>query len=197
MSGNRTFTIVDEPEYDSNAAHVFSQYRVTEFVGGVMTNQQTGTIYSGDPNADLVFSITPTGATYIVMRAAYFANGAISNFVVPVQFGATNTIVAGASWKLPQLTLNCRDAICDISTFGVYPPTGTRTSSPAFFDGDGNQIGVGTILNATLPENKTGLGYPITFGFSGGLDVTQWTDLPPAMNPVEVCAIGFSFVDCV
>lgn len=161
-----------------------------------MTNQQSGTIYSGDPYASLVFSYTPTGATYVVMRASYFSGGTVSNFVVPVEFDATNSIVARASWKLPQLTLNCRDAICQMS-FQVYSTTTPRTSSPAFFDGDENQIGVGTIFNGTLPENKTGLGYPITFGFSGGLDVTQWSDLPATMRPIEFCAIGFSFVDCV
>lgn len=177
----------------SSGTHLYTEYRIAEYIAGVPTAGVSGTLNQGDPDAVELFPPALMGAAYTIQLASYFSDGAISNIILPLERTALGTLESVA-WKTPLASIQCREAVIEMLVFAI---SGGRSVDPQWVDGDGNSIGSGIIITGEIPEAGSIIGgYPINMIFTGGIDLAQWSDFPSSFAPYQVCGAGFSMIDC-
>lgn len=168
------------------------EWRVKEYVAGVLVSDVSGVLNAGDPpHAEIFASIE---ATYTLQASLRFDDGSWITYVYPLEVrtgGATHTI----GWKELDLTRHdCSDMDISIDSFVA---SGTRTTDPVWFSPDITVLDTGTTFSGEIPQQGVVSGLPMNLLFDGGADISEWSDLPPSMVSVEACGIGFLMQDCV
>lgn len=164
------------------------QWNIDEYQSGAQISQTNGNLNAGDPDAFVSF--TNGAATYVVRITYIYDDGASITTVIPFELDGGG-VVRSVSWASPNFSLTCRYA--DIQIGGLNVPAG-RTYVPAWFDGDFNILQYGQTYAGNIPDQA--ISVPINIGFSVGLDVAQWSDLPSIMNSWEIAAFGCAMIEC-
>lgn len=189
--GMAEITILNTFIGSSSGTLVSLRYNITEYVGGVITDSRTATLNVGDPDAVELF--TNPNATYTINLVHFMDDGAVCSLIVPLSVNSGSTI-ASISWKEPVMDLVCRNLDVWLA-FGVSPQY--YTTNPAWFDGNLNQIGSGVAFMGEVPEPVVLDGFPLNMGFSAGIDLSEWSDLPATGEPYKFAAVGFLWGDCL
>ena len=189
--GNITFDIPSSALAISSGTFLSKNWRIREYVAGVLIDTRMGTLNVGDPVASETF-IGNVTATYRFDDQSFFSDGAMAILTVPVQ--KSGSILKKVLWNTPAFSISCRDAKIEIINLQV---PADKSYQPQYFDGDANQIGLGLVFTGELPEPLSGIGALINIGFAVGLDVAQWTDLPSSIDTLQIAATGFYMVNCL
>lgn len=164
------------------------QWNIDEYQSGAQISQTNGNLNAGDPDAFVSF--TNGAATYVVRITYIYDDGAGITTVIPFELDGGG-VVRSVSWASPDFSLTCRYADIKVGTLNV--PAG-RTYVPAWFDGDFNILQYGQTYAGNIPDQA--ISVPINIGFSVGLDVAQWSDIPSNMESYEIAAFGCSMIEC-
>lgn len=164
------------------------QWNIDEFQSGALISTTNGNLNAGDPAA--LVSFANGAATYVVRITYIYDDGAGITTVRPFELDGAG-VVRSASWASPDISLTCRYA--DIQVNGLNVPA-DRSYVPAWFDGDLSIIQYGQTYTGSIPD--VGSVVPINIGFSVGLDVAQWSDLPSILNSWEIAAFGCRMIEC-
>ncbi len=163
------------------------QWNIAEYQGGVLMGNNSGTLAAGDPM--VTNSYTSGDATYLVRLTYVYDDGAFQVMVTPYE--RVGISVNTAMYDTPVLSLNCRSAVLEVLNLIV---SGGRSSTEVWLDSSFTIIDTGDTFLGDIPDTPP-MGFP-NLVYSMGLDVTEWTDLDPALNAYEIGAIGWVTPDC-
>ena len=174
------------PGYVSTGSLVRVDYVIDEYIGGTLNSSTSGTLNAGDPTA--IINYPSQEATYLLSTTYTFDDGAVIFVRTPFEI-RTGGAVTNVAWKQIGLLFHtCRNMGLSVDAFTVNGSA--RSTNPRWENGSTVQAGTiwSGIIEGTAPNSY--------IAFYGGMDVSEWTDIPPTFAGGLVLA-SCKMIDCV
>ncbi len=188
-------TIPSSAAASSTGSHTGRSWTIEEYIGGVLNSTRSGSLSPGDPDAVEAYTYPALGGTYLVTIVDGFDDGTSSRLILPYRFDPFPTIeIFTVVWDGYDISLNCR--LFDVEVENFSAGTGISTD-PEWFDGSGNMLSSGLTFSGDVPIVGNNYGSDFNLIFNPGIDVSEWTDLPPGLSDYEICSASYLMDDCV
>jgi len=164
------------------------EYTIQQYQLGILIDTITGNVTVGGFEQELI----PYGNyTLVIKTKITMDDGAVGFFSIVLEVNIDEGYFVGSFDFDPLVAIiGCNTFYGKVLQMATEPPI--RTVQPTWFDGELNVL-------SELPEYTTDIisgSNDFDIGISFGLDVSEWVDLSPEIDPLTLAGLAFKLISC-